>query len=100
MIYITHINFRKKLLNKLSYYLWMSIWVILIAVSIRPKILDSYFANNYNLDLFYIVTVFSIIILVILSYVFFIKINILEKKINTIIRSESLKEILEKLKKD
>lgn len=100
MIYITQINYKKKLLHRLSYYLWMSIWIILIAVSIRPKILDSYFINNYNLDIFYIVAVISIIILVVLSYVFFIKINILEKKINAIIRSESLKEILEKLKKD
>ena len=37
-------------------------------------------------------------VLVIVSYFSFVKIKILEKKIDTIIRADSLKEIVEKIK--
>ena len=98
MIYITQINFKKNFFNRFSYFVWLSVWILLIVISIRPKVVDSYFLNNYNTDIFYVLSIIGIIALVILSYIFFVKINILEKKINSVIRAESLKEILDKLK--
>ena len=56
------------------------------------------FINNYKIDIFYILSVISIISLVLLYYISQIKINILEKKINKLIRADSLKDILNKIK--
>ncbi len=98
MIYITQINYKKKYLNKASYLLWIVIWTLIIVVSLRPNSIDDYFLNNYKIDVFYILSIISVITLVILYYISLIKINILEKKINKLIRAESLKDILNKIK--
>lgn len=98
MIYITQINYKKRYLNKLSYLLWIVVWTLIIFVSVRPTSIDDYFINNFKIDLFYILSVISIISLLILYYISLIKINILEKKINKLIRAESLKDILDKIK--
>jgi hypothetical protein len=75
------------------------VWIGIIFISIRPGSVDEYFNGNFKLDIFYILSIISIISLVILYYINLIKIKILEKKINTIIRAESLKDILTKIKK-
>ena len=98
MIYITQINYKNKILGKLNYLVWIGIWVMIILVSIRPEIVDVYFEENYKIDIFYILSVISILFLLILNYFLFLKLNILEKKINTLIRSKSLKDIFEKIK--
>ena len=98
MIYITQINYKKKYLNKLSYLLWIGIWVLIIFASLIPNSIDDYFVNNHKVDVFYILSVISIITLIILYYISQIKINILKKKINKLIRAESLKDILDKIK--
>lgn len=98
MIYITQINYKNKILGKLNYLLWIGIWVMIILVSIRPEIVDVYFEENYKIDIFYILSVISILFLLILNYFLFLKLNILEKKINTLIRSKSLKDIFERIK--
>ena len=96
MLYINYINYKKKLLNKFNYLIWTFIWSLVIGASLRPKIIDIYFINNYQIDIFYILSVISIITLIILYYLNLIKINILEKKINNLIRAESLKNVLDK----
>ena len=98
MIYITQINYKKNILNKINYLIWISVWIAIIAVSIRPEFIDTYFLRNYEIDVFYILSVVSILTLLILYYISLIKINILEKKINTLLRAESLKEIIDKIK--
>jgi len=98
MIYITQINYKKKYLNKLSYLLWISVWAFIIFVSLRPNFIDDYFIYTYKVNVFYILSIISIITLAILYYISNIRINILEKKINKLIRAESLKDILNKIK--
>ena len=98
MIYITQINYKNKILNKVTYIIWNLIWILIISVSIRPGILDDYFENKYDIDIFYILSVLSTLTLIILYYFSFLKINILEKKINTLIQSDSLKDIFQKIK--
>ena len=99
MIYITLINYKREILNKSDYFIWNIVWIGIIFISIRPNIVDEYFNSNFKIDIFYILSIISIISLVILYYTNLIKIKILEKKINTIIRAESLKDILTKIKK-
>ncbi|MDA8537923.1 DUF2304 family protein [Candidatus Pelagibacter bacterium] len=99
MIYITLINYKRKILDKLNYFIWNAVWIGIILISIRPSFVDDYFNENFKIDIFYILSIVSIISLVILYYINLIKIKVLEKKINTIIRAESLKDILTKIKK-
>ena len=98
MLYITNLNYKKNILKKTDTIIWNLVWLSIIFISIRPKIIDNYFIKNFNVDVFYIISVLSIMVLVILSYFSLVKIKILEKKIDTIIRADSLKEILKKIK--
>ena len=98
MIYITKINLKKKNLSNLDFIIWNIVWVIIIFLSIRPKFIDEYIIDKYNLDIFYISTIIGFLMLIIIYFFNFIKIKILEKKINTLIRAESLKKIFDKIK--
>ena len=98
MIYITNINYKKKFLKKLDTIIWNTVWILIIFLSIRPKFIDEYIINNYQVDFFYIANILSILILIIIYFLSLIKIRILEKKIDTIIRAESLKKIIKKIK--
>ena len=98
MIYITNINYKKKILKKLDYLIWNAVWLLIIFLSVRPKFIDEYIINNYQVDFFYIANILSILTLIIIYFLSLIKIRILEKKINTIIRAESLKKIIKKIK--
>ena len=99
MIYVTVINFKKKTLNKFEFLIWNFFWLGIIFLSIRPKFIDDYFLNTYKTDIFYFIAVLSIIFLLIFSYFNMLKIKIIEKKINTIIRAEALKKIINKIEK-
>ena len=98
MIYITNLNYKKKILKKFDYLIWNGVWLLIIFLSVRPKFIDEYIINNYQLDFFYIANILSILTLIIIYFLSLIKIRILEKKINTIIRAESLKKIIKKIK--
>jgi len=98
MIYITTINYKKNILSKLEFLIWNIIWLGIIFLSIRPNFIDVYFDKNFNIDIFYIITIISIVSLLIFNYFNMLKIKIMEKKINTIIRAESLKNVIEKIK--
>ena len=98
MIYITNINYKKKILKKLDYLIWNAVWLLIIFLSVRPKFIDEYIINNYQVDFFYIANILSILTLIIIYFLSLIKIRILEKKIDTIIRAESLKKIIKKIK--
>ena len=98
MIYITNINYKKKILKKSDYIIWNVVWLLIIFLSVRPKFIDEYIINNYQVDFFYIANIISILILIIIYFLSLIKIRILEKKIDTIIRAESLKKIIKKIK--
>lgn len=99
MVYVTVINFKKKTLNKVEFLMWNLFWLGVIFLSIRPKFIDDYFLKTYNTDLFYILAILGIIFLMILSYFNMLKIKIIEQKINTIIRAEALKKIINKINK-
>lgn len=98
MIYITNLNYKKKILKKFDYLIWNGVWLLIIFLSVRPKFIDEYIINNYQVDFFYIANILSILTLIIIYFLSLIKIRILEKKINTIIRAESLKKIIKKIK--
>jgi hypothetical protein len=98
MIYVTQLNYKKKVFGRLSYLIWNALWILVLLVSIRPSIIDKYFESYYDINIFYILSVLSTLTLLILYYFSYVKINILEKKINTLIRSDSLKDLYNKIK--
>jgi len=98
MIYVTQLNYKKKIFGKVSYLIWNSLWILVFLISVRPSIIDKYFENSFDINIFYILSVLSTLALLILYYFSYVKINILEKKINTLIRSESLKDLYNKIK--
>ena len=99
MIYVTSLNFKKKILNQLEFLIWNILWLVIIFLSVRPKIIDNFFLTNFNIDIFYIVSILSIISLLIFCYFNMLKIKIIEKKINTVVRADALKKIIKKIKK-
>ena len=98
MIYVTQLNYKKKIFGKVSYLIWNFLWILVFLISVRPSIIDKYFENSFDINIFYILSVLSTLALLILYYFSYVKINILEKKINTLIRSESLKDLYDKIK--
>ena len=86
-------------LSRFELLIWNLVWIIIIFVSLRPKVIDEYFTVVHKIDIFYIITILSIIFLLIFSYFNMLKIKIIEKKINTIIRAEALQKIINKIKK-
>jgi hypothetical protein len=91
MIYITFLNYKKNFFSSIENYIWQSIWVISIFLCLRPKAIDVYIEKNFQINFFYVFTIFSIFSLLILTFYYYSKIKILEKKVDQIIQSESLK---------
>ena len=54
--------------KKIETIIWNLVWLLIIFISIRPKIIDNYFIENFSVDIFYITSVLSIMFLVIVSY--------------------------------
>ena len=91
MIYLTILNYKKNFFSLIENYIWQSVWVISIFLSIRPKAIDVYIEKNFQTNCFYVFTILGIFSLLILTFYYYSKIKILEKKVDQIIQSESLK---------
>tara|TARA_B100001123_G_C15145227_1_gene961267 strand:+ start:148 stop:504 length:357 start_codon:yes stop_codon:yes gene_type:complete len=100
MIYITVLNYKKEIFNKLSLVGWNIAWLGMLFIAIRPKVVDQFFIQKFNIDIFYVLSVLGILTLTIISYFCILNIKILEKKLDVIIRAESLKEIIDKIDKN
>ena len=52
MLYITNLNYKKNILKKIDTIIWSLVWLSIIFISIRPKIIDNYFIENFSVDIF------------------------------------------------
>lgn len=93
MIYITHLNYKNKYFNKAEFLFWLFCWFVVIFLSVRPASVDHFFISNFNLSIFYIVNIVSLAVLVVFTYFNYLKTKILEKKINKLIMTDSIKKI-------
>jgi hypothetical protein len=98
MLYLTFLNIKNKILNLYEGIIWLLIWLISLFISIRPKTIDNFIEIKLGVSFFYISTILAIFSLIIIIFYFYNKIKILEKKIDKIIRSESLKKIFDRIK--
>ena len=93
MLYLTYLNIKNKILNFYEGVIWLLIWLISLFISIRPKTIDNFIEIKLGVSFFYISTILAIFSLIIIIFYFYNKIKILEKKIDKLISSESLKKI-------
>lgn len=98
MIYITQLNYKKKIYNIFYYFFWNFIWVSLIFSAVRPKTIGTIFFNHFNIDLYYIFSILGILTLLILNYFLFSKVKILEIKLEKLIRSVAIGKIIKNKK--
>jgi len=98
MIYLTILNFKKKLLNNFEILSWTAVWFSIIILSIRPKMLDNFIVEKFNVSIFYIFAILGFIFFTIIIFYLYNKIKILESKQDSLIRSASLSKIFKKIK--
>lgn len=99
LIYSTYLNYKNKNINKTEYSFWTITWTFLIFLSIRPKSFDNFIEKSLNVNLFYLLNIFSFLFVFFLIFKYYLKIKILEKKIDTLIRSEALSKFYKEIKK-
>lgn len=92
MIYMTFLNYKKKIFSLIENFVWQGIWVFSIFLSVRPKAIDVYIEKNFETNFFYVFTILGIFSLLIVTFYYYLKIKILEKKVDQIIQSESIKD--------
>tara|TARA_S200000501_G_scaffold375242_1_gene426761 strand:- start:1053 stop:1403 length:351 start_codon:yes stop_codon:yes gene_type:complete len=99
LIYLTYINYKTKIIKFSEFLFWTFGWLLICFISLRPKKLDSFIETKLNFDVTYLINVVVIAILVYMNFKSYLKIKVLEKKIDALIRSDSLKKVYEKILK-
>ena len=99
LIYSTFLNYKNKNINKIEFCFWLFAWIFLIFLSIRPKSFDNFIETNLSVNLFYLLNIFSFLFILFLIFRYYLRIKILEKKIDTLIRSEALSKIYREINK-
>jgi len=92
MLYFTYVKFKRKELTNLELLGWCTSWILLIAVAIAPSFLDPIIGplNFYRrLDFFVVIGFF---LLFGLSFYNYSALKKMEKKLETLVRKESIKE--------
>jgi hypothetical protein len=97
LIYSTFLNYKNKNINKIEFSFWTCGWIFLIFLSIRSKSFDNFIEKNLSLNLFYLLNILSFLFIFFLVFRYYLKIKILEKKIDTLIRSEALSKIYKEI---
>ncbi|AFS49678.1 hypothetical protein HIMB59_00015110 [alpha proteobacterium HIMB59] len=91
-----YLSYKKKVINLFEMAVILIIFSFVIFVSLRPSSVDKIFYSVLGYSFKDFVNIISIIILFYLSFLNYSKIKDLDKKINQLIRLESLKEIKNK----
>ena len=99
LLYSTFLNYKNKIINRIEFYFCTSTWVLLFFLSVRPESFDQFIEKNLNVNLFYLLNIFSFLFIFFLTFKYYLKIKVLEKKVDTLIRSEALSKIYNKIKK-
>lgn len=96
MSYLTFMNYKNKTINFFENIFWNFLWFVIILISLRPKFIDNYIELNFNISVFYILTVLSVILLFIFSYLNYIRIKIIEKKFDKAISDRAIEDFEKK----
>lgn len=81
----TYLNYKKKIFNLINLFCWCFIWFFLVLISIRPKNLDYYIQNNYEVSIFYLISIIFSFFCLVCIYFIILKIKYIDQKLNNII---------------
>jgi len=93
MIYFAILNFKRKEIEATELVSWVIIWIVTIFVVIFPNILRN-FAQRFSVTrLFDLMVVAGFIVVISMSAFVYMKAKRLEKKLEEMVRKDSLKKI-------
>lgn len=99
MIYFAYLNFQRGEISKGEIVSWWSIWVVTIIIVIFPQLLRD-FATKFAISrVFDLMVIAGFILVITVVYLAYIRGKRMEKKLESLIRMESLKD-LKNAKKD
>lgn len=99
MIYFAVIHYKKGTLNGIEIFFWILIWVFAIFAVIFPDLLKVFARTFYFARLFDMMVFGGFFLVIILAAKSYITTKKLEKKLEKIIRDDSLKDMKDKSKK-
>lgn len=93
MIYFSYLHWRRNEFNKLEFIFWQILWLGLIVVVIFPGCAN-FILKTFSISrTFDLVVIVGIVVLFAISFRNYVIISRLDKKIEKLVRIESLKEI-------
>ncbi len=93
MIYFATLNFKRREIEATELFSWVIIWIVTIFVVIFPNILRN-FAQRFSVTrLFDLMVVAGFIVVISMSASVYMKTKRLEKKMEEMVRKDSLKKI-------
>ena len=92
MLYFAFLHYQRKEITNLEMITWWIIWVATIIIVIFPDLLRGFATTFFITRVFDFMVIGGFILVISLTYTAYIKIKILERKIEKFIRKEALKE--------
>lgn len=94
---IFYINFKKKIINIYELTVIITLSISIFLFSLRPDGFDRFFLDVSGLTTKDVSIIIAILFLFLLTLISYIKIKVINKKLTQLVRSESLKDIFQKL---
>jgi|SRR3989344_691348 len=93
MIYFAYLHFRRGEINGLEVLLWLIAWISAIFIAIFPEIFRAFSATIAINRAFDLAMIGAFILIIPTVYVSYIRTKRIEKKIEELVRKESLKPL-------
>lgn len=96
MAYFTFLNFKKKEFEKTQFIFWEILWICFIFITLFPNIISEFSKNLGFIRVMDFLTIIGFIFIAFLSFYNYSSINIINKKIEKIVREEAITKSLKK----
>ena len=93
MIYFAYLHYRRGEINGLEILFWISAWMGAIFIAVFPEIFRVFSATIAISRAFDLAMIGGFILIIPLTYMAYIKTKRLEKKLEELVRNESLKDV-------
>ena len=94
---IFYINFKKKIINVYELLIIITLSTSIFFFSLRPDSFDRFFLEISGLTAKEVSIIIAILFLFLLTLISYIKIKVMNKKLTQLVRSESLRDVFQKL---
>ena len=100
MFYLAYIHYRRKEINKMEITIWTIIWIGTLTIILFPDIFNGFAKKIAIARAFDLAVIAGFIIVIPIVYLSYVRMNRLERKIERIVREESLLTIKRKKHKN